>query len=207
MQEKEEAELLQTLLLFHRKGFKKGFEALKSFSSSTPALKLRAFNYMLHTLEKPTSFLQEIPLSERESDMHVDAELARLHLLNNSWKAAAQILEKYPVEALSDETLPLYVPMGCLLWHQEGKEIALSHFSTGLNDLHPPTTALLGYFLHKKIEEDKLPFFWERIELFRQLHLFYHCTKQNKKKQSSLRCLQKELRRHRSLQKAYTSIL
>lgn len=85
--------------------------------------------------------------------------------------------------------------MGCSLWHREGKEIALSHFSGAIDNPYPPTTALLSYFLRKKIDEKSPLFFWEKMELFRQLHLFYHCTKQSEKKQLSFKHLKKEMKR------------
>ncbi len=200
LQSKEESEFLAAILLFHKKGFKAGLDAFQqSLSLPFSPGALRCAGHFLREAKETdvqpaelAALLSPIPHAER---LDIDAGLVRLDLLNNSWKQAQQKLEAYPTELLCDEKLPLYPLMGCLLWHREGKEIALLHFSGPIDNPYPPTTALLSYFLRKKINEKTPLFFWEKIELFRQLHLFYHCAKQSQKKQLYLKRLKKEIKR------------
>lgn len=200
LQSKEESDLIGSILTFHQKGLKAGLEAFQNvaavpYSSSA----LRCAGYLLRDpketeadAEELSALFAKIPQSER---LYIDASLVRLDLLSNNWKRAQNCLEAYPTELLADEKLPLYVPFGCWLWNQEGKEIALSHFSGAMDNPYPPTTALLSYFLRKKIDEKAPLFFWEKVELFRGLYLFYHCAKQSEKKELYLKRLKREMKR------------
>jgi serine/threonine-protein kinase len=204
LQSKEESELLGAILTLHQKGLKAAleeFRAVAAFPLSSSALRcagylLRAAKETEADVEDISALFSKIPQSER---LYIDASLVRLDLLNNCWKRAQSSLEGYPTELLADEKLPLYVPFGCWLWNQEGKEIALSHFSGAMDNPYPPTTALLSYFLRKKIDEKAPLFFWEKVELLRSLYLFYHCAKQSEKKGLYLKRLKKELKRAASL--------
>jgi serine/threonine-protein kinase len=81
---------------------------------------------------------------------------------------------------LSDEYSSLFIPMGCYLVHAEGEKIAKSHFSGSIDLPHPPTTMLLSYFLREKEGWMAQAFPWEKVALYRQLVLYYHCTKSKK---------------------------
>jgi eukaryotic-like serine/threonine-protein kinase len=105
------------------------------------------------------------------------------YLLKNEWDAARTLLEEYiPTGRSVDEYSPLYPLAGCLLRHFEGEEAALSHFSC-VEIPHPPTTMLLSFYLQGKISEKKgwitTAFPWEKMQLFRQLHLYFHCAGDN----------------------------
>ncbi|MBY0529759.1 MAG: serine/threonine-protein kinase PknD [Rhabdochlamydiaceae bacterium] len=120
-------------------------------------------------------------------------------LLNNQWQAAHTLLETFTPEELLQERSPLYPLMGCSLWHEEGKEIALSHFSGAINSPFPRTSELLGNFLHERIDLKQgwisQAFPWEKIQLFRQLHLFYHCSRQPKKAEMFYNRMKREYQR------------
>lgn len=107
------------------------------------------------------------------------------YLWENKWSKAAELFEKHLLDAASEEKNPLYFLYGCYLMATEGEKIAIAHFSRGMETPYPPSTALLGYYLLEKINLksgwiDKA-FFWEKVQLLRQLMLFYHCADQPKK--------------------------
>ena len=123
-------------------------------------------------------------------------------LLNRQWDKAQAILERYPPETLTDEYSPLYPLMGCWLRQTEGEEIALSHFSGSIDIPHPTITMLLSFYLRGKINEKKgwtnSAFAWEKIQLFRQLHLFYHCADEPVKAKYYFNQLKREIKRVQS---------
>jgi len=116
-------------------------------------------------------------------------------LFTESWNEAAVLFEKYPLEQLSLETSPLFPLFGCYLWATEGEAIARAHFNAVLDMPYPRTSSLLGLFLAGKIDlkngwiEHAL--LWEKIQLYRQLMLFYHCAGKLKESQLFLKGLKK----------------
>ncbi len=137
-------------------------------------------------------------LGEQE-DLHYHVLTLWTLLLNKQWTKAQAILEQYPAETLTNEYSPLYPLMGCWLRQTEGEEIALSHFSAVMDIPHPPTTMLLSFYLRGKIHEKKgwgqSAFPWEKIQLFRQLHLFYHCADEPLQAKYYFNQLKRELKR------------
>lgn len=118
-------------------------------------------------------------------------------LLEKEWERAEEILKQYPLETLNQESSPLHFLFGCWLLATEGKEIALIHFSGVQERAYPPTWSLLSHYLLGKIDLKKgwitKAFFWEKIELFRQLILFYHCAEEPKNVTFFQKKLRKEL--------------
>jgi serine/threonine-protein kinase len=123
-------------------------------------------------------------------------------LFNNHWEEAGKIFEKYSLEQLSSETSPLFPLYGCYLWATEGQEIAKAHFSAVLEMPYPRTSSLLGLFLARKIDLKKgwieHALLWEKMQLYRQLALFYHCAGKKKESERFLKAL-KKLRQERLL--------
>lgn len=119
-------------------------------------------------------------------------------LWEKQWNKAADLFEQN-LEAANDEKSPLYPLFGCYLMATECEEIALAHFSRGTENSYPPTTALLGHYLLKKISLKNgwidRAFFWEKVQLLRQLILFYHCADQPKNVDFYKRKLNHELNR------------
>jgi serine/threonine-protein kinase len=122
-----------------------------------------------------------------------------IYLLNKQWKKAQSILVSYPESTLADENSPLYPLMGCWLRRMEGEAIAMTHFSLSIDLPHPPTTMLLSFYLQGKIAQKKgwisTAFHWEKIQLFRQLHLYYHCAEEPLKAKHFLNQMKQELKR------------
>ncbi len=85
--------------------------------------------------------------------------------------------------------------MGCYLVHEESQKIAESHFSGSIDLPHPPTTMLLSYYLRGKMGWAPQAFPWEKISLYRQLVLYYHCAKSPKKEKQFVKYLKAELKK------------
>lgn len=117
-------------------------------------------------------------------------------LLLGKWQEAGEILEKYPLELKTQENSPLYFLFGCYLWTTEGEKIGMAHFSGALETPYPRTTALLGHYLTGKINLKSgwinQAFFWEKIQLYRQLILFHTCLNETDKALFFKKSLQKE---------------
>ncbi len=96
-------------------------------------------------------------------------------LLENKTAEAGKLLKEHPSEDLKEESSPLYALYGCYLRMAEGEARALEHFAARSPVPHPQTHALLGRYLLGTLEPEKL-FLWERIQLYRQLMLYYHAA-------------------------------
>ncbi len=197
LKDESEALLVRTALLYFEKGPSTALEVL---SKRTPLP-------VSESERRCAYFLFERALLEQKSEevlpyfklfphtVHLDALHVNACLLQNAWKEAQDLLEPYPVETLSDEYSPLFAPMGCFLQHEEGQKIAQSHFGGSIDLPYPPTTMLLSYFLSERIEEKKgwmahaLP--WEKISLFLQLTIYFHCARKRDKQEHFLRRLKK----------------
>lgn len=78
---------------------------------------------------------------------------------------------------LEGEDLPMLE--GCYLAATKGEKAALAHFDNLIETTYPKTPTLLGHFLKGNIDLKsgwiKQAFLWEKLELYRQLTLYYHC--------------------------------
>lgn len=101
------------------------------------------------------------------------------YLWDKNWKAAGDLLQRYPIELLSHENSPLHFFYGCWLYAVEGKEIAHIHYTGVLETSYPRTWTLASHYLNGQLGTGsrwfKRAFLWEKRQLFRQLSLFYHC--------------------------------
>lgn len=91
------------------------------------------------------------------------------HLLQNQWTKAAKLFKKPPAE-----TDPLFFLYGCLLAARKGEQKGV-HFLTDLMvNRTPPLPLLLSHYLLGRIPLKKNElFYWEKVQLYRQLQLFY----------------------------------
>ena len=141
----------------------------------------------------------QLSLSIKENKEQFDVLFIWAYLLNDEWKKAQALFESYSPEILANEYCPLYPLMGCWLHHTEGEEIALTHFASSIDLPYPPTTMLLSFYLRGKISEKRgwiaTAFSWEKIQLFRQLHLYYHCAEEPHKAKYFLKLMKRELKR------------
>ncbi|MGE3954148.1 MAG: protein kinase [Parachlamydiales bacterium] len=109
---------------------------------------------------------------------------------------AGQLLAAYPLEQLSEESHPFFVPYGCLLAATEGVEVATAFFLGILEHPHPKTSALLAHYLLGNISLDdgwgKEAFLWERRQLCRQLALYHTCLGEEREAKHYQRLADKE---------------
>jgi len=112
-------------------------------------------------------------LTPEEQEWKGFFESANLILLDR-FQEAQKVLDKFPVEHLSNEDSPLFFPFGCLLRKFEGKEIAEIHFQDLLEASFPRSSALGAYYFTHKLDYTrwvKQAFFWEKRTLALQMML------------------------------------
>ncbi len=106
-------------------------------------------------------------------------------LFTDRLKEAGAIFETFPLEQLCQETGSLFHLFGCYLWATEGEKIARAHFNTVSETPYPHIASLISHFLSGKIDLKKgwikKALLWEKMQLYRQLILFYHCSNQPSK--------------------------
>lgn len=198
--EEPESVLIRMALLHFQKGPRAALEELsKQISSPVTFTEQRCAHFLLERALLEGKSQEALPYFKHfpQSTFLVALQVT-YYLWSNEWKKAQALLETYPAEVLTDEYSPLFVPMGCYLTHAEGEDIALSHFSGSIDLPYPPTTMLLSYFLHGKISEKKgwiiQAFHWEKIALFRDLTVYYHCARAAVKQKKFTQLLKKELK-------------
>jgi serine/threonine protein kinase/tetratricopeptide (TPR) repeat protein len=165
--------------------YEKGIKAALKTNPSSPRL--------LHSL-----FQMAIDKGQAKEILpYVQDDVQRLFalLLTGNYDEAGVIFEKYPLEQLSSETSPFFPLFGCYLWATENESIAKAHFNAVLDMPYPRTASLLGLFLTNKIDLKKgwieRALLWEKIQLFRQLYLFYTCAGKPKDAELVLKGLKK----------------
>jgi serine/threonine-protein kinase len=105
----------------------------------------------------------------------LDAACLYALLKDGRLSEAKALFAAYPQEQLAHERSPLYFLWGCYLAAVKGEKSALAHFASASDIPFPPTTALIAAYLRKGRAPPAL-FFWERLQLYRALHLFYQCA-------------------------------
>jgi len=121
---------------------------------------------------------EELCRSSQEKVL-LDAFHVHALLQDKQWSAAELLLSSYIPSLSSGQESPLQPLFVCFLWHTEGEEIARIHCGGISETPFPHTSFLLSHFLLGKISwEDawaKQAFFYEKLQLLRQLVLFYSC--------------------------------
>jgi serine/threonine-protein kinase len=116
-------------------------------------------------------------------------------LLTNQYQEAGTFFENYPLEQLSSENSPLFTPYGCYLAATKNEATFKTHFSAVLDMPYPRSSSLLGLYLGGKIDLKRgwieHALLWEKMQLFRQLMLFYHCAGKPKEEEKYLKELKK----------------
>lgn len=114
------------------------------------------------------------------SQLRIDCCVIWAYLWDKNWAAAEELLHRYTLEQLTQETTLLHFLYGCWLYVTEGKDIAAIHFASVLEVSYPRSWTLFGQFFNRTSEEQHIwlqkAFLWEKRQLYRQLALFYHCT-------------------------------
>ena len=114
-------------------------------------------------------------------------------LLAGKNQEASNLLE---TEDTKSSTSPFYMLQGCLLARTKGEKASLDHFEGLIETTAPKTPSLLGHFLNGNISLKspwmKQAFLWERLELYRQLALYYHCLDHPRKTKEYEKMIEKE---------------
>ncbi len=127
-------------------------------------------------------------LSKFELSPKIEERVAILkvwaHLLLKESEEAKEILHTYERQSTQKCNSPFFMLYGCMLAQTVGTSGAQKHFERTSDFAFPPISSLLGHYLKKESEArdwiDAL-FSYERMELYRQLVLFYHsCGKRAK---------------------------
>lgn len=112
----------------------------------------------------------------------IEFDLLRIwaFLLSNEWDKAEEICTSYDISMIENTTSPIFMLYGCILAHKEGFDSAMQHLSKTPDYVYPPAFSLLSHFLKGGIGATKNrwmknAFTWEKICLYSQLSLFYHC--------------------------------
>lgn len=121
--------------------------------------------------------LQPLQNLSEEGAILIDCARISAALLGKNWDKANELLHHYPLEILSQETSPLHLLYGCLLYATEGKEIAQIHLSAILDLPFPNSWSLASHYLYGRVASEewkKNAFLWERRQLQAELALYYH---------------------------------
>lgn len=109
-------------------------------------------------------------------------------------KKAHEYFSKTDLKDLSKKEYLLY---GIYLYITAGKDQGLAFYSGVMDTPFPPTTSLLAHYLTGNLSFKsnwmKKAFLWERLELLRQLELFYHVTGKKRKKEQISKQIEQEL--------------
>ncbi len=103
-------------------------------------------------------------------------------LLSGKNREAGKLLKGKPI---NDQSSIYFMLKGCHLAQSKGEDIALKHFAPLLEATFPSTPSLLAHFLKGHIDTKGLwfsqSFLWEKLQLYRQLSLYYTCLNKPRK--------------------------
>lgn len=182
---------LFTIALNSHKNLKKAFDAF--FSAAPKVLDDNHLRTLIHMLKHGLDIQDLAALKmafEKLKNYQIPKEYKELidslkisyFLLIFDLEASEALFKKYPLEKLSDETSYLHPIYGIYLYLKNPQK-AMKHFSSVLEASYPKTTSLLSHYLTERIEKwIAHALYFEKKELYRQLTLFYHCTKEDKKR-------------------------
>ena len=181
-----EAEKIQIACLGHKKGFPLAIQTyLTQFPGSKNAS--RALYYLLDQaiLKNKIDSLYSEELFELFMQNQQVAPLGlELLLLQNRWSAAEKLISHYNLEDLQDDSSIFYPLIGCWLCYKQSEAKATSYLKGAIDAPVPTSQLLLSYFLQGKITNkvwSQAALTWEKISLYRQLRLFFHCAGNQKK--------------------------
>lgn len=122
---------------------------------------------------------------EPEDQLSMDYHLIWAYLLDKKWNLAGNILQKYSVELLTQETTPLHFLYGCWLLVTEGRDIANIHFKGVFEVSFPRSWTLFSHHIISDAEHHRhwmdRAFLWEKRNLYRQQFLYHHCAGNDEK--------------------------
>lgn len=140
------------------------------------------------TLKKAPELLPFFEKLNKFADFHIWALL-----LSGKKREPGKLLEGKPIE---DNSSLYYMLQGCYLAATKGEDAAIAHFDPLLETSFPCSPSLLGHFLKGYIDLSgswyKQAFFWEKVQLYKQLTLYYTCLGKPRKATQYEEMIQKE---------------
>ncbi|MFY9715498.1 MAG: protein kinase [Candidatus Rhabdochlamydia sp.] len=193
-----EAEKIQIACLGHKKGFSL---AIQTYLTQFPKTKnaSRALYYLLDQMilkNKMNSLCSEKLLELFMQNQQVAPLGLELLLLQNRWSAAEKLITYYNLEDLQEDSSVFYPLIGCWLCYKQSEAKATSYLKGVIDAPVPTSQLLLSYFLQGKITNkvwSRASLTWEKISLFRQLRLFFHCAGNQKKAKLYSKRIHKEI--------------
>ena len=199
-----EINLIKIAILSH-KNLYKAFNLFKSLKI-TNKNEVKLFAYLLQ-LAIDKRFIAEISFESLQQfdfltsleQMYLDSIYLQIFLLRKDLKKATNLIEKYPINILSDEKLYFHYLYGCWLFLTKSKNQATIYFQNVYQELYPSIYTLLSHYLIKNIAIKKqnlwykTSFYLEKQHLFRQLAFFYNCTAEKSKEDLFLKKLGKNI--------------
>ncbi|MGE5196165.1 MAG: serine/threonine-protein kinase PknD [Anaerolineae bacterium] len=162
----------------------------KDFKATFEHVKVLAYLFEIALRQGQTAlfipYLEKLDRSGLPQDdlLQLNCLLISAYLLKNDWQKAKKLLYSYTMDMLNRESSPLYYLFGCFLRAAKGEKSAIKHFRRSTETQTPSLSCLLACFLSEQIDLKKgwlkRSFFWERVQLFSQLLLFYHCAGQKR---------------------------
>ncbi|MCB1110729.1 MAG: protein kinase [Chlamydiia bacterium] len=139
---------------------------------------------LLSALFRQGLTLQEAPklLPYFEKAPQFETEHLWALLLSRKKRDSEKLLEG---KDTSDPSSLFFMFQGCFLALTQGEDNALNHFDSLIETSFPATPSLLGHFLKGHIDTEgpwfKQAFLWEKVQLYRQLSLYYTCLDKPRK--------------------------
>jgi len=117
-----------------------------------------------------------------DKDSRFDVQHIWALLLSGKKRAVEKLLEKKPI---NNQSSIYFMLEGCHLAQSKGEDVALKHFDPLLEATFPSTPSLLAHFLKGHIDIKgswfNQSFLWEKLQLYRQLTLYYTCLDKPRK--------------------------
>ncbi|QVL56706.1 MAG: protein kinase [Simkaniaceae bacterium] len=144
------------------------------------------------TLEEAPKLLTYFERTNQFEELHIWALL-----LSGKKREPGKLFEGKPIQDSSSLYFLLY---GCYLAATDGEAAALSHFDSLLETTFPRSPALLAHFLKNNIDIEnswfRQAFFWEKVQLYKQLTLYYICLGKPRKAAQFEGMIQKEFSKY-----------
>ncbi|MCI0382465.1 MAG: protein kinase [Chlamydiae bacterium] len=165
-------------------------EIQRSLARSEEVSTLPAISYLFESgietedfdlLEKIFQTMDETTFSPEEN-FYLKAQSIWKLLLEDRFDLVNQFFIDLPEGWKEQENHPLFFLYGCFLRKVQGEKAALTHFSAASETPFPSLSTLLAQFLLGKRKFEKKSLFFEKLQLYKQLALFYHCSGKKKLK-------------------------
>lgn len=165
--------------------FDKLVEEISTDSSSRHFWPILYYLERSMTRQSASSVLKHLPYLRDSAPTEVIRKEITIYeiwalLLTKNYKEAKEKINRYPAFEQKNPESPLFFLNGCLIAAEKGQAEALKHLDLPTQSAFPPMGSLLGRYLKGSFEFKKKwmseAFYWEKLSLYRQLHLYFSCS-------------------------------